>query len=114
MSLQVIDGGRLKEYMMIPGGNICPLLAVRGFRGAQPTATYRLSLTGNFILFLSWLNAGCAGGAPVESDASTTTQPCNGLHKYVLIKRLCNPLPGVESTGDALEPRVCLRHYPRI
>ena len=46
MSLQVIDGGRLKEYMMIPGGNICPLLAFRGYRFAQPTATYRLSLTG--------------------------------------------------------------------
>lgn len=55
MSLQVIDGGRLKEYMMIPGGNICPLLAVRGFRYSQPT--YGLSLTGNFVSFLSWCNA---------------------------------------------------------
>ncbi len=75
MSLQVIDGGRLKEYMMIPGGNICPLLAVRGFRFAQPTAIYGLSLTGNFVLFLSWRNAGSTGGAPVESDATTITQP---------------------------------------
>ena len=43
----------------------------------------------------------------------TMTQPWNGLHKYVLIRWLFNPLR-VESTGDALAPRVCLRHYPRI
>ena len=30
----------------------------------------------------------------VTNDTTTTTQPWNGLHKYMLIKRLCNPLRG--------------------
>ena len=59
------------------------------------------------------VTAGSAVDAPVESDAPTITQPRNGLHKHVLIRRLFNPLR-VEPRREALEPRVCLRHYPRL